>query len=139
MIDHLELLRAWTDVLVVIAQEKAAKGLRRSRAPDLEAQRECVTRDFRRAVTASITELDANLLEDLMRVIKKVGKEAAKDDNGFDNLLKMTFQLMELAVGKATPKAPDHLVWLFSKLYQGLKAVLNAELMTIQRQEGGNV
>ena len=130
------LLMACTDAIRLLAERKVQQAHNRNLAWPDEFRRLYVARNLRRAVTATITELDADLLEDLMRVIKKVGKDAVKDDNGVVDILKLSFQLMEMAATKGSPRTPDFLVWTFNKIYQGLKTSLGAELTAKSPQEG---
>ena len=77
-----------------------------------------------RQAAAKLTELDVDVMEDLMRVVKKLGKQSTPTDNGLDTRLKLTLDLIEHVISRTTPTTPDHLIWLFNKLYQGLSQII---------------
>ena len=91
-----------------------------------------------RQAAAKLTELDVDVMEDLMRVVKKLGKQSTPTDNGLDTRLKLTLDLIEHVISRTTPTAPDHLIWLFNKLYQGLSQII-PDNSTLPTAAGGVV
>ena len=77
-----------------------------------------------REAAAKLTELDVDVMEDLMRIVKKLGKDSATTGSRLEMRLKLTLDLIEHVLEKARPTSPDHLLWLFNKIYQGLKGII---------------
>ena len=89
-----------------------------------------------RHAAAKVTELDVDVMEDLMRIVKKLGRHSVSTDNGLEIRLKLTLDLMEYTISRTTPTAPDHLIWLFNKLYQGLSKII-PDKSTLPQAAGG--
>ena len=103
----------------------------------LERRRLTASRNLRRAIAANITELDTAVMNDLMRVVKRLSKGATPvEDNGLDRI-KLTLELMEMAVKGAPSRHPEHLIWLFNELYKGLGWVTGQEEQRKRKLKGG--
>jgi hypothetical protein len=79
---------------------------------------------LRVAAAAKITELDVDVMEDLMKVVKKLGKDSMGTGNRLETRLKLTLDLIDHVISRTIPTTPDHLLWLFNKIYQGLTAII---------------
>ena len=121
--------------LSMLARER--KGLYRTGAakPLHERLKENAARRLRREA-GKVTELDADVLEDLMKIVKKLGKQATPNGNGLETRLKLTLEPIEYAMGKTTSTHPDHLLWLFNTIYQGLRKII-PDTATLPRKAGG--
>lgn len=117
------------------------KGIRRHASASLrEGERLRVARDLRRWVVASITELDADVLEDLIRMIKKVGKDAAKgnNNNGYSERLKLALELTQMTLNnRKTPVYPKPLLDDFNQIYNSLWYVIQEEGKQKLTTQGG--
>ena len=107
-------------VLSALDAGRTARYRNAARRPLREQYHEDVGRRLRRAATAKITEPDTDVLGDLMKMIKKLGKDSIDSTDDLDRRFKMTLNLLEHAVSKKTPTAPDHIMYLFNKFYSGL-------------------
>lgn len=76
----------------------------------------------RRLIEAAgkVTELDADVLEDLMKIVKKLGKQTASNGNGLETRLKLTLDLLPYIFDKGKNTTPDMLLYRFNELYRGL-------------------
>ena len=88
-----------------------------------------------RVAAGKLTELDVGVMDDLMKVVKKLSKQTSTSDNGLETRLKLTLELIEYTMGKTNSTHPDHLLWLFNTIYQGLKKII-PDSATLPRTEG---
>ena len=77
-----------------------------------------------REAAGKLTELDVDVMEDLMKVVKKLGKDSATTGSRLEMRLKLTLDLIDHVISRTMPTTPDHLIWLFNKIYQGLMAII---------------
>jgi hypothetical protein len=79
-----------------------------------------------RRTAAKLTELDVDVMDDLMKVVKKLGRDSTPLGSGIELRLKLTLNLIEHLLVKDHATSPDHLLWLFNSLYQGLTKIVPA-------------
>ena len=115
-----EFIHSLKGVLSALDAEKTATYRIAALRPLRERLNEEVGRRLRRAATANVTELDMDVLGDLMKVIKKLGKDSVDSKDELDRRFKMTLNLLEHAVSRKTPTHPDQILYLFNKFYSGL-------------------
>jgi len=77
-----------------------------------------------REAAAKLTELDVDVMEDLMKIVKKLGKDSATTGSRLEMRLKLTLDLIEHVISRTTPTSPDHLLWLFNQIYKGLTGII---------------
>ena len=96
-----------------------------------ERRRMPIARSLRLAVVdkmAQIKELDADLLEDLMKMIKKIGKDTAKGGNGFSTRLKLALELTQMTFNNnKMPTYQNEILDRFVFFYQGLEGIMQLE------------
>ena len=115
-----EFIYSLKGVLSALDAEKTATYRIAALRPLRERYHEEAGRRLRRAATANVTELDMDVLGDLMKVIKKLGKDSVDCKDNIDRRFKMTLELLDYAVSKKSPTPPDQIIWLFNKLYSGI-------------------
>ena len=91
-----------------------------------------------RLAAGKVTELDVDVMDDLMKVVKKLSRQSVTTNNGLDTRLKLTLELIQYTMGKTTAAQPDHLLWLFNQIYQGLKKII-PDTATLPGKVGGAV
>jgi hypothetical protein len=96
-------------------------------------------RNLRRAVGATITDLDINVIDDLMKIVKKLGKGVGHTSNGLEDRLKLTLELTQLALDRKAPPSPDQIIWTFNQIYKGLAWVMQQQQQAAHwaQQQGG--
>ena len=85
-----------------------------------ERNRLVASRELRRAVAATITEIDTALMQDLMRIVKRLGRGGTNGDNGRKDPADVAVRIMEMAVGKRAVPHVTHLTWLFNTIYRNI-------------------
>ncbi|MBN1461684.1 MAG: hypothetical protein JXA57_19300 [Armatimonadetes bacterium] len=101
--------------------------------------RESSARMLRDAIGATMTELDVDVMEDLMKIVKKLGKGAVRVDNGLEARVKLALELTQMALDRKAPPTPQHLIWMFNEFYKGLEYVMTEEARRAQIAQGGRV
>jgi hypothetical protein len=84
------------------------------------------SRRLRRAVAAVIDELDINVFNDLMKVLKKLRTRENGKGKELDRL-ELTLELLGYAIDKKKGTSPDFLLWNFNEIYRRLEPVMQAE------------
>ena len=74
----------------------------------------------------TVTDLDIDVVRDLMKVVKKLRTKEKGNGRDLDRL-KLTLELLELTIGKKAPPDPDHIVWMFNRIYSKLGWVTKHE------------
>ena len=97
---------------------------------------ESAGRRLRRAAAAKVTELDTDVMGDIMKLLKKLGKESTESNHDMEDRFKLTLNLLDYAVSRKIPTAPDQIIWVFNKLYAGL-GYLFLNPTTKQNANGG--
>ena len=64
----------------------------------------------------TVTDLDVDVVKDLMKVMKKLRSKVNGDCRELDRL-KLTLELLEFTIDKKKPTSPDHIVWMFNRIY----------------------
>ena len=123
--------------LSMLARER--KGLYRTGAAKSlhERLKENAARRLRREA-GKVTELDADVLEDLMKIVKKLGKQATPNGNGLETRLKLTLELLPYALEKGKATTPDMLLYRFNEIYQWMSRVF-PENSTVNISKGGTL
>ena len=85
-----------------------------------ERHRLVAARELRRAIGATITEIDTALMQNLMQIVKKLSKGVTNGDNGQKDPADVTLKIMEMAVDKGGPRHHSHLTWLFNRIYRDI-------------------
>ena len=70
----------------------------------------------------TVTDLDFDVVKDLMKVVKKL-RNGEKGNNRELDRLKLTLELLEFAIDKKGPTSPDHIIWTFNRIYNKLSWV----------------
>ena len=78
------------------------------------------SRSLRRAVWATLNDLDLSVLHDLAKILKKLN--GTKGEPDLDRV-SLAFKLTELTLEKKRPPTPDHILWVFRQIYRGLGGV----------------
>lgn len=81
---------------------------------------------LRLAAERLVTDLDVDVVKDLMKIVKKLRNGETGGSAEFDRI-KLTLELMDKTIDKKHPLSHDSAVWVFSKIYK--------ELEPIERQE----
>jgi hypothetical protein len=82
-------------------------------------ERQCVARSLRVAAVKNVAEIDFDVLQDVMALLKKLrGKVTSNDD--FEPRLRLALELLPYSTSKDKPLSPDSLVWLLNSIYKGL-------------------
>ncbi len=85
-----------------------------------ERSRVVAARELRRAIAATITEIDTALMQNLMQIVKKLSKGVTNGDNGQKDPADMAVRIMEMALDKGGPRHVKHLTWLFNTIYKDI-------------------
>ncbi len=135
MKDFTRFLSTLEGALSAIGRDR--KGLYRTAAlqPPLEKLKTAYAQSLREAA-GKVTELDVDVMDDLMKVVKKLSRQTSTSDNGLEARLKLTLELIQYTMGKSTSNHPDHLLWLFNKIYQGLRKII-PDTAALPRKAGG--
>ncbi len=83
-------------------------------------------RSLRRATGKLVTDLDVDVVKDLMKIVKKLRNGEAGGSDEFDRI-KVTMELMEHAIDKKRPMTPDYAVWTFNEIYRRLEHIERQE------------
>jgi len=73
-----------------------------------------------------VTDLDVDVVKDLMKIVKKLRNGEAGGSDEFDRI-KVTMELMEHAIDKKRPMTPDYAVWTFNEIYRRLEHIERQE------------
>lgn len=100
------------------------RGLHRSASarPIFDRMRENAARRLRRA-SVKLTEIDVDVMEDLMKVVKKLGRQTTSV-NGLETRFKLTLDLLPYVFDKGKNTTPDLLLYRFMEIYRGLAAAI---------------
>ena len=81
-----------------------------------EKLRDHARRRLRRATAAVVTDLDAGIVTDLMKVVKKLrnGEQGSKE---FDRV-KTSIELLEHTLDKKRTESLDIVLWKFNEIYK---------------------
>ena len=110
------------------------KGLYRSaRArPIVDRLRENAARRLRRA-SAKLTEIDVDVMDDLMKVVKKLGRQTTSV-NGLETRFKLTLDLLPYVFDKGRNTTPDLLLYRFMEIYRGLaRAIPESAIIPVSK------
>ena len=89
--------------------------------------RKQASRKLRKAVQGdTVTDLDIDVVKDLMKVMKKLRGKENGDCRELDRL-KLTLELVEFTIDKKKPISPDQIVWIFNRIYNKLSWVTKHE------------
>ena len=77
-------------------------------------------------MAATVTDLDVDVVKDLMKVVKKLRSKESGDCRELDRL-KLALELLEFTIDKKKPTSPDHIVWMFNRIYGKLGWVTKHE------------
>ena len=80
---------------------------------------------LRKAVAAVVTELDVDLVSELMKVVKKLRTE--EQGSGEFDRVKTTLQLLEHTLDKNRQESPDSVHWKFNEIYRRLGQIEKQE------------
>jgi hypothetical protein len=90
-----------------------------------------------RKEAAKLTEVDVDVMEDIMRLAKKLGKGTSADKEDFENRLGLALRLLEMQ--KPTPSGPEMLVWHLNEIYKRLDWITDQERKRALKENGGAV
>ena len=93
-------------------------------------------RRLRIATAQVVTDLDVDVVKDLMKVVKKLRNGDNGKNKELDHL-KLTLELLDYAVDKKKATHPDYLLWNFNEIYRQLGPVMQAEEQKRITMEGG--
>jgi len=88
-----------------------------------------------RDAAGKVTELDVDVMEDLMRIVKKLGKQSTPAESDVERRFRLSLELLDYVLDKRRPTAPDHVLWVFNKLYLGLMRTIPID-STVPTEEG---
>jgi hypothetical protein len=91
---------------------------------------------LREATAEVVTDLDVDVVKDLMKVVKKLRNGGNGKDKELDRL-KLTLELLNYAVDKKKATHPEHLLWNFNEIYRRLGPVMQQEEQKRIMMEGG--
>jgi hypothetical protein len=95
------------------------------------------SRRLRRAATATVTELDAAVLDDLMKIVKLLRQQAVSVEERGEEKTELALRLLDQAMTKGTPRSPDHILWMFNKFYGEADKIIEREKARAQSAKGG--
>ena len=85
---------------------------------DLRRRLELKTaRRLRRSLASVINEIDTAVMEDLMRILRKLSKSEHKKPNEFDKHMKLALELTNMSYSKSRPPAWNVLLFTFNEVY----------------------
>jgi hypothetical protein len=118
--------------------ERERKGLVRTAAfKPLQDQLHLSARRGLRKQATTLTEVDVGVMEDLMRLLKKVGKGVAKDKEDFETRLGLALHLLDKL--KPAPHSAEMLVWNLNQLYTKVEWIIAQEQKRQLNEKGGVV
>ena len=118
-----DLIDAITDTLNHIRSRRKPLCRYGSLSTPPAAEVQPLRRRFRRALTASATTLDLDVLNDLMRLYRKITKDTGKTQ-GLEPRIQLALELLPACIEKKPPMSPDHVVWHFNEIYKELGKVV---------------
>lgn len=95
------------------------------------------SRRLRRAATATVSEIDAAVFDDLMKIMKLLRQQAVKVEDHSEAKTDLALQLLDQCITKGTPKSPDHILWLFNKFYAEADRIVEREKERALTAQGG--
>ena len=93
-------------------------------------------RRLRIATAQVVTDLDVDVVKDLMKVVKKLRIGENGKGKELDHL-KLTLELLDYAVDKKKATHLDFLLWNFNEIYRRLGPVMQQEEQKRMMMEGG--
>ena len=75
-------------------------------------------RRLRRSLAGVINEVDTAVMEDLMRILRRLSKARDKKPNEFDKHLKLALELTNMTFSKSRPPAWNILLSTFHEVYR---------------------
>ncbi len=108
-----------------IKAARNAKEVYSTRRP--ESMREVTTmlqveagRELRRALGNVVTELDAAVFDDLMKILKKLSKGIASEENGYSTKLRLALDIIGMSFSKSKPPDSELILWKLNKIYNSI-------------------
>jgi len=95
------------------------------------------SRRLRRAATATVTEIDAAVLDDLMKIMKLLKQQAVNVEDHGEEKTDLALRLLDQCMTKGTPKSPDHILWMFNKFYAEADRIVEHEKARALKAKGG--
>lgn len=83
-------------------------------------------RGLRKIAGKLVTDLDVDVVKDLMKIVKKLRNGETGGSGEFDRV-KVTMELMEHTIDKKRPMNPDFAVWTFNEIYRRLAPIEKQE------------
>jgi len=83
-------------------------------------------RDLRRIAGKLVTDLDVDVVKDLMKIVKKLRIGETGGSSEFDRI-KLALEIMDHAIDKNRPMNPDFAVWTFNEIYRRLAPIETQE------------
>ncbi|MBI4583208.1 MAG: hypothetical protein HY717_04215 [Planctomycetes bacterium] len=118
--------------------ERERKGIIRTAAfQPLQDQLHLSARRGLRKQAATLTEVDVDVMEDLMRLLKKVGKGTANGKEDFETRLGLALRLLDKL--KPAPDSADMLVWNLNEIYKKVDWIVAQEKKRQLKEKGGVV
>lgn len=81
---------------------------------------------LRHAATKVVTDLDVDVVKDLMKIVKKLRNGESEGSGEFDRI-KLTLELMDKTIDRKHPLSHDSAVWVFNKIYKELEPIERSE------------
>ena len=75
-------------------------------------------RRLRRSLAGVINEVDTAVMEDLMRILRKLSKADSKKPNEFDKHMKLALELTNMSFSKSRPPAWNILLSTYHEVYR---------------------
>ena len=87
-----------------------------------ERIRSSASRDLRRAIGATVNDLDFSLFGDLFKIVRRLRKGTEGEDGDLDRV-SLAVKLTQMTLDKKRPPTTDNILWIFNKIYGGLHYV----------------
>ncbi len=137
MQNGIELRRAIDEAHKVFAARSSGTCLGRDERHFRSRQLLTASRRLRRAATATVTELDTAVLDDLMKIVKLLRQQAVNVEDHGEEKTDLALKLLDQCMTKGTPRHPDHIMWMFNKFYGEADRIVEREKARAQEMKGG--
>ena len=74
-------------------------------------------RRLRRSLAGVINEVDTAVMEDLMRILRRLSKAEDKKPHEYDKRIKLSLELTNMTFSKSRPPSWDALTFTFNQIY----------------------
>ncbi len=94
----------------------------RDKVSSQERIRSSASRDLRRAIGATVNDLDFSLFSDLFKIVRRLSKGTKGEDGDLDQV-SLAVKLTQMTLDKKRPPTTDNILWIFNKIYGELDHV----------------